>query len=191
MAVSNLVAPSTGLSASSLITQPSYTLIGSYTSTTPVNQISISLTNPSLYRSFRVIINQLYPSGIMVINMRLNNLSTSNMYKSNATGFAYVNALYTSRYTESGSVFRIHASSGLMANYTVTGYFDIHNVNTSEKKLIFGTFAGIYAYGGVYIDNFFGEANTSAAITQINFLPSNEYYLFTESTGGISVYGVN
>lgn len=182
-----LLGASTGLSASDLVTIPNYTVIGSYFSTTNVSSIDISLTNPSLYRSFHIQCR--FDADVnSVPYMRLNNVSSAGTYRSR--GDIFYNDTYTkiTYGTEENTSFRLaFAASTSNARYA---WLDVYNVNSSERKVIKGRMSYTHpTYPGI-IEDVYGDANISSAITSINFLPHTGNLRALSATQGIIVYGV-
>jgi hypothetical protein len=113
MAVSNLVTTG-GLSASDLITEPTWTLIGSYTSTVGVTTTTIGSggTIPQTYRKLRLYINDLYFATNDSICIRPNNSSTSEYVQ-----FA--------KYEQNGIINRLVDSN--------VGYWRVYQVGNASK----------------------------------------------------------
>jgi hypothetical protein len=191
MAISQIPLASTGLTASDLVTQPSYTLIGSYLNATYVSMISINLTNPSLYRSLHVEFNAITANENTYLYMRLNSESSSTAYRIAAQGmFQPGSSQYANVFTNSevASGFKLTHKQYVRENKS--GWIDIHNVNSTEKKVIKGRIgytATIYGINHLWED-LHGDANISSSITSIQFYPD---YSGINTYGGIFVYGVN
>jgi hypothetical protein len=184
------------VTTSGLITQPTYTLIGSYNiNTTAVSALTISLSSPSLYRSFRIMINGFNVSSNDYPLMRLNNVSTSNIYRSSYRGFDTMTTYGTNNVTqhiEYSGFFLYSGAAAIQGTALIHGYLDLYNVNTSERKLLFGQigYLGTSAGGNTPTHaNISGDANISESITSIHISVGHNIYT-PSSTAGIFVYGV-
>lgn len=190
MAIAQIPVASSGLSASDLITQPSYTLIGSYFNSTFVSSININLTNPSLYRSLHVEFHDINSTENQFLYMRLNDTSSSATYRSASQGF-YMSGGYASVLTgrEENTSFRLTGINNTFQNKQ--GWIDIYNINSTERKLIKGRIGYTHNSYPYNFEDFHGDANISSSITSIQFLAAvGNVATGNSTTRGILVFGV-
>lgn len=187
MAVSNLVAPSSGLSASDLITSEKWTAIGGASFGTLTGNANYTLTGISGYSKLRIFANGFKSASSCHLRLRINNDSS-----------AIYHWLGTKATPSSGGYF---ANSATEVNYINMGYHNfggpassiitIDSANTTFPKFGEQYYSVPDLSDSLFINPF--VFNNTAAISSLYFYTSNGS-LFTDGghiNNGIFVYGAN
>ena len=158
---SSVVGASSGLSATDLITQPQWTLLGSTVATTAAASFSIT-SIPQTYRTLKIVCPQMTASATTYLLLTFNS-NSGTVY--NSYGFSeYTNGIAAGQSTG--------ATSYKMNRYNPTSTigFELFVENYSsatEYKLLRGD--GTYQIGGDTHESLLGIFGSTTAITSLTF----------------------
>jgi hypothetical protein len=187
MAVSNLVAPSSGLSASDLVTIPQWTLLGSYTSSTFVYSTTLS-SIPQTYRKLRLYINVLYFNSPDFLGIRPNN-NSSNLYVQYGIQ-QYAGS--TGRISNSGVTQWKFSASSWASSQTIDAVIEIENYNSSTENKFMNYEQYGFTPGAHFVEKGHGFFANTNPITSLTFfhLGGSSFGNSNNYTGvGIFLYG--
>jgi len=186
MAVSNLVTTG-GLSQSDLITEPVWTLLGSYASTSGTSTISITGL-PSGYRKFRIMAWGISGSTGSYIRMRFNN-DSSNYYYSMITAYTANSSSYQTFFNSATVPYTAFAMQAWAA--TANPRYLFLDINNPSSTTDFKFFTGktIYQTSTYQTEDLYGFVPITSAISSIQFWAESGTLNTSSGTYGIYVYG--
>lgn len=169
------------------ITQPTWTLIGSYINSSGTSTISITGL-PSGYRKFKIMAWGINGSTGSYIRMRFNNDST-NYYYTYGTAYTANSSTYQSFFNQSVTPYTAFAMQAWAATSNPRFMFlEIENPSTADHKMFTGTTK--YTTSTYQVEEINGFVPITSAISSIQFWAESGT-LNTAPGYGIYVYGAN